>query len=497
MNLIMTLDAGTTGVTASYFDENFKMIASESEDFAQFFPQPGWVEHDLNLIKRAFENCFKRLEKNRPSQAVIKAIGITNQRETICFWDKKTGTPLHRALVWQDRRTADRCEKLNRSKKAASIRKKTGLVIDPYFSASKIQWALKNMASISKASKEKRLAIGTIDTFLLAWLTGFQAYKTEPSNASRTLLFNVHTLKWDLELCKLFSVDAKILPEVVPSDSIFGVTVALPGVEAGIPITGILGDQQAALLGQSCVKQGMLKCTYGTGSFVLLNIGNRFKQSKYKLLTTIAWHLKGQKPVYALEGSAFVAGSAVQWARDQLKLVTTSREIEEMALKADPQSGVVFVPSLAGLSAPYWNANTRGVFFGITRKTSQQDLCKGILDGLALQMSDLFETLAKDSGQKLKSIRVDGGATENNLLMQLQADTSMITVERPKFIESTSLGAAKIAALGSGLKRDLGEIARSFELDRSFKPALSKKLRDSLIKRYRRAIAALEVFHNP
>jgi len=494
MDVILTLDAGTTGVTTTLYSKDFQILHTVSIDFPQHFPSPGFVEHDLTEIKQAFTTAIQQLMKVKAPDEVIKSIGITNQRETIGFWDRQNGEPLCKAIVWQDRRTSDFCRSIRMQRLNDRCTNDTGLRMDPYFSGSKIRWALVNNKNVKSANHNGSLALGTIDTYLTAWLTGYKSYVTEPSNASRTMLYNIRSLKWDDFWCKTFLVNKNYLPKVIPSNSSFGVTSGLGFLPDGIPITGILGDQQAALLGQNCTISGMVKCTYGTGAFVLLNTGEKIKRSRHKLLSTVAWQLDGKKPYYALEGSAFVAGSAVQWLRDELKLVKHSYEIEALALRAKPEHQVVFVPALAGLGAPEWSPASRGAFFGLTRGTSSADLACATLEGIALTMSALFQALSKDSHLPLRKIRVDGGATENGLLMQLQADYAGVTIERPRSIESTSLGAAKIAALGLGWYKSLRDLEKRYEISSTFKPKLPKANRAKKMGEWKKAIQAVRTF---
>jgi len=487
MNTLLAIDQGTTGSTVLMVDENLNKLSEANHEFEQHFPHPGEVEHDLNQIwesvLKSIQKATENIQKNK-----ILAIGITNQRETICFWNRNTGEPITRALVWQDRRTAPECKKLLESGAETIIQKKTGLVIDPYFSGTKVAWALKNIAAVKKASEAGTLAIGTIDSFLLARLTGNTVHLTEPSNASRTLAFNIHTCEWDSELNSILGLEKEIWPEVKPSIGIFGVTKNVPGLPDGIPISGILGDQQSALFGQACLKPGMAKCTYGTGSFLLMNAGKNPPLSQNRLLTTIAWQLANGEVTYALEGSAFIAGAAVQWLRDGLKLITSAAEMEPLARSVDSSDGVVFVPSLTGLGAPYWNAEATGMITGITRGTKKGHLARATLEGIAFQNADLLFAMEKDLGKGIQELRVDGGAAMNSLLMQFQADILGVKLSRPKIKETTALGALFAAGLGVGIWSDIHQIEKSWMLDEEFNPSMNTKSREDSLQKWAQAV---------
>lgn len=485
---IMAIDQGTTGTTVSIFDAQGKPLGSADEDFEQFFPKPGWVEHNPEYIWKTVESTARKaLQKTAVAGKDIAAVGITNQRETVLVWDKGSGQPVYNAIVWQCRRTAPFCEQLKKRKMEKTIRKKTGLVIDPYFSASKIKWLLDN-ASGAKKNKEKLLA-GNIDTFLLWRLTGGLSHKTDITNASRTMLMNIATGEWDDELLKLFSVPRSMLPEIVPSSGEFGRTKGLNFLPDGIPITGIAGDQQAALFGQTCFSPGEAKCTYGTGSFLLMNTGSQLVRSKAGLLTTVAWRLKGDRKItYALEGGAFVCGAAVQWLRDGLEFFRNSREVEELASQVADAGGVEFVPALTGLGAPHWAADARGLICGLTRGTNRAHIARATLEAMALQNVDILLAMQKDLGKKLKKVRVDGGASANNLLMQIQADYLGLSIDRPKLIETTSAGAAYLAGLGAGVWTGISEIKKIWEVDRTFESGMTASARKTRLQSWEKAV---------
>lgn len=486
---IISIDQGTTSTRTAIVNQAGGLVGQQNEDFRQIFPKPGWVEHDPEDIWKTTLNTLKKtMEQTRIRGDQIAAIGITNQRETVVVWDRKTGKPIYNAIVWQCRRTQDVCEKLKRNNKEKMINKKTGLVIDPYFSASKIQWILKNVAGAKEKARRGELAAGTIDTFLLWRLTGGESHKTDVSNASRTMLMNIHTGWWDDELTKLFDVPESLLPEIAPSSGEFGVTKGLEALPDGIPVAGIAGDQQAALFGQTCFDAGDVKCTFGTGSFILLNTGAKPVASKSRLLTTIAWKLRDQKMTYAVEGGAFICGAAVQWLRDGLQFFQHSSEVEKLAASVPSSDGVEFVPALTGLGAPHWNAEARGVLCGLTRGTTKAHVARATLEAMALQNVDILTAMQKDLGKKLKSIKVDGGASANNLLMQMQADYSATEVVRPQIVESTAIGAAYLAGLGVGFWKSTDEIKKIWKSDRAFKVELSAKDRKARLERWEKAV---------
>ncbi len=486
--MILAIDQGTTGTTALLMDENLNRIADASVDFPQYFPKPGWVEHDLTDIWNTTLSTIKQVTEGVDVKK-IAAIGITNQRETLCFWERKTANPLARAIVWQDRRTAEQCERLKKAGLEPVIQEKTGLLLDPYFSGTKASWALQNWKELESAYRSGRLAAGTIDSFLAAKLSGGVAHVTEPSNASRTLVFHLTEQKFDSELCRMIEVPQDIWPEVKDSVGVFTRTSGVPGLPDGIPITGILGDQQSALLGQACITEGTAKCTYGTGSFLLLNTGKKPARSRHRLLTTIAWKLPGEGATYALEGSAFIAGAAVQWLRDGLKIIKNAAEVETLAASVESSDGVVFVPALTGLGAPYWNPNATGMFTGITRGTTQGHMARAVLEGIAFQNADLLQAMEKDLGKPLARLNVDGGAAANNLLIQFQADVLGVELRRPKYLETTSLGAVFAAGLGAGIWSSLHEIEKTWQSDRTFKPKMSQQERRDTMGKWHTAVA--------
>lgn len=486
---IISIDQGTTSTRTAIVNQSGGLVGQNSHDFRQIFPNPGWVEHDPEEIWQTTLSTLKKsLEQTRIGGEQIAAIGITNQRETVVVWDRKTGKPLYNAIVWQCRRTQDVCEKLKRNNKEKSVSQKTGLVIDPYFSATKIQWILKHVSGAREKARRGELAAGTIDSFLLWRLTGGESHKTDVSNASRTMLMNIHTGWWDEDLLKLFEVPEALLPEIAPSSGEFGRTKGLGVLPDGIPIAGIAGDQQAALFGQTCFEVGDAKCTFGTGSFILLNTGSKAAASKARLLTTIAWKLRDQKMVYALEGGAFICGAAVQWLRDGLQFFQRSSEVEELAASVPHSEGVEFVPALTGLGAPHWKPEARGVLCGLTRGTTKAHVARATLEAMALQNVDILTAMQKDLGKKLKSIKVDGGASANNLLMQLQADYAGTEVVRPQILESTVIGAAYLAGLGVGFWANTDEIKKIWQRDRIFKVEMNIKDRKLRLDRWAAAL---------
>lgn len=487
---ILAIDQGTTSTRVCVFDQDGSLVTQAQEEFPQIFPQPGWVEHDpldiWNSTKKTLASATEKIDKRQ-----IAGIGITNQRETVVIWDRKTHQPVMNAIVWQCRRTQDFCEKLRKQKLAKKIQTKTGLVIDPYFSASKIHWILKNTPGTKQKALRQQLAAGTIDSFLLWKLTGGKSHKTDVSNASRTMLMNLKTLQWDAELLKIFGIPAGLLPQIEPSQSDFGVTHDLGVLPDGIPITGILGDQQAALFGQGCFESGQAKCTFGTGSFILLNSGSKAKMSKNKLLTTVAWQINKQKPVYAIEGGAFICGAAVQWLRDGLGILHHSSEVEKLAEQVTSSEGVEFIPALAGLGAPHWKAEARGLITGLTRGTTKAHIARATLEAMALQNVEILQAMQKDSGLKLKSLKVDGGAASNSLLMQMQADYLGSEVVRPKIFETTAFGAALMAGLGLGLWKNTSELLGVLKKDKSFIPAYSAKQRQQRFNSWIKSVRLL------
>ncbi len=490
----MSIDQGTTGSTVSVYDQSGSLVASSDQDFEQIFPQPGWVEHDPDKIWQSIENSAKTMYKNSGiSQDDIFTIGITNQRETVVAWSRKTGKPLYNAIVWQCRRTAERCKKL-KPKYEKSINKKTGLLLDPYFSASKMQWLLENVVAVKIAAASGDLAFGTIDSFLIYKLTNGVDHKTDVTNASRTMLMNLKTLDWDKDLLKIFKIPAAALPKIQSSASHFGMSKGQSWLNTHTTITGVIGDQQSALFGQACFEAGDAKCTFGTGSFILFNTGTNIQYSKTKCLTTVAWKIADEKPVYALEGGAFICGAAVQWLRDGLGLIKSSSDIEKLAGLVDDAAGVEFVPALVGLGAPYWNAEARGEITGLSRGTTSAHIARATLEAMALQNAAILKAMEVDissgpkKGKKLKALKVDGGASANNLLMQLQADYLQIIVERPKVIETTSLGAAYMAGLGAGVWSSWKELQKIWKKDQEFVPQIDKKVVQKRMLSWKKAV---------
>ncbi|MCU0862758.1 MAG: glycerol kinase GlpK [Planctomycetes bacterium] len=471
MRAVLAIDQGTTGSTALVLDENLQVRGRADRDFAQHYPAPGLVEHDPEAIwQSVLAAVHDALAQAHLAAVELAAIGITNQRETTVLWERATGTPVHRAIVWQDRRTAEHCARLLAAGHADAVRARTGLPIDPYFSATKIAWLLEQGGLRARAERGE-LAFGTIDTFLLHRLSGGAVHATEPGNASRTLLFDLHTRSWSDELCALFAVPRALLPDVRPSAGVFGHTRGVPGLPDGIPIAGIAGDQQAALFGQACFAPGDAKCTFGTGAFLLLHTGTEPVASRHGLITTVAWQLADEF-AYALEGSAFVAGAAVQWFRD-LGLIQRSDDIEALAASVPDAGGVVVVPAFTGLGAPHWRPDARGLVTGLSRGTTKAHLARAVLEGIALQNVDILEAMQQDAGRPLRELRVDGGAAANDLLMQFQADVLGVTIRRPQQLEATAAGAAFLAGLGIGLWPSKHALAAAWREQRAFVPGMA------------------------
>jgi len=485
---ILALDQGTTSSRAIVFDKNGIPVSTSQKEFTQYFPKPGWVEHDPTEIWSTQADVAKKVIANAGLKSNdIASIGITNQRETTIVWNRKTGKPVHNAIVWQDRRTSDFCDKLKKEGYSQKIQKKTGLIIDAYFSATKVKWILDNVKGVRDLAKKGQLAFGTVDSWLTWNLTGGKLHVTDVSNASRTMLFNIHTLKWDNDLLKIFDIPSNILPEVRSSSEIYGMTSGL--FSSSIPVAGIAGDQQAALFGQMCVDPGMVKNTYGTGCFMVMNIGAKPIESKSRLLTTVAWKI-GNKTTYALEGSIFIGGAVVQWLRDSLGIIKKSADVEKLAASVKGSEGVYFVPAFAGLGAPYWNQHARGTITGITRGSTAAHIARAALDSICYQTLEVLLAMKKDSGIDIRELRVDGGATVNNNLMQFQADLLQAKVVRPKITETTALGAAYLAGLAVNYWSDLKVIRKQWQVDRTFKPGIQAKETLSLIKEWHRAIKA-------
>ncbi|MCK6550236.1 glycerol kinase GlpK [Myxococcota bacterium] len=487
-DIVLAIDQGTTGTTVVAVDQKLNVIAKENREFRQIFPKPGWVEHDLEDIWRSTEDTLgavlgKGVDPNR-----VAAIGITNQRETVGLWDRVTGTPIHNAIVWQCRRTADRCAELRAKGHEAEIKRRTGLVLDPYFSGTKAAWLLDHVPGARKRAEAGELALGTIDTFLVWRLSGGKAHVTDVSNASRTMLFDLETLTFEDRLLELLGVPRSVLPEVRSSSEIYGATRGVRGLPDGIPIAGMAGDQQAALFGQACFAPGDAKCTYGTGAFILMNTGHEIRRSEHGLLTTVAWQLGARgKAEYALEGSVFVAGAAVQWLRDGLGIIGTAAEIEALAKSVASSGDVVFVPALTGLGAPHWRPEARGTILGLTRDTTKAHLARAALEGIALEVHEVLDAMRRDAGT-LRLVKVDGGASANDLLMQTQADLADQPVVRPQMIETTAAGAAFLAGLGAGVFESQDDITKVWREDKRFLPSSDRTRPTELLAKWARAV---------
>ena len=466
---ILSFDQGTTSSRSIIFNEKGDIVSTAQKEFTQIFPQPGWVEHDpAEIWSTQLGTAAEAITKASLTVQEIAAIGITNQRETTVVWDRKTGTPLYNAIVWQDRRTASYCDELKQAGHALAIQQKTGLVIDAYFSATKLKWILDHVDGARDKAAKGELCFGTIDTWLLWNLTQGAVHATDVTNASRTMMFNIHSLQWDDELLSLFNIPRSVLPEVRSSSEVYGHTQNILTAKH-VPVAGIAGDQQAALFGQMCTKPGMVKNTYGTGCFMLMNTGEQPVLSKNNLLTTIAWQLNG-KTFYALEGSVFIAGAVVQWLRDGLGLIKSSTEIEALASTVPDCGGVYLVPAFAGLGAPHWDQYARGNINGLTRGTTAGHIARAALEGIAFQVADVLDVMKEDSGISLNELRVDGGASANNLLMQIQADILGVRVVRPKVVETTALGAAYLAGLATGFWKNRAEVQLAWQKEREFEP---------------------------
>lgn len=486
---ILSFDQGTTSSRAIVFDKKGAIVSVAQKEFTQIFPQPGWVEHDANEIwSTQLGVAAEAITKAGLTIQHIAAIGITNQRETTVVWDKGTGMPIHHAIVWQDRRTASFCDELKAAGKDKMIQQRTGLVVDAYFSATKVKWILDHVEGARARAAKGELCFGTVDSWLLWKLTNGKVHATDVSNASRTMLFNIHTLAWDEELLQLFDVPASMLPEVRSSSEVYGHTQNVLTAH-NVPIAGIAGDQQAALFGQMCTQPGMVKNTYGTGCFMLMNTGEKAVPSSNNLLTTIAWKVNGVTQ-YALEGSVFIAGAVVQWLRDGLKIIRNSSEVESLAAQVSSSEGVYVVPAFAGLGAPYWNQHARGTIVGITRGTTGAHFARAALDSIAYQTRDVLKAMEADSGIAIKELRVDGGATANNLLMQFQSDILQTNVVRPTVVETTALGAAYLAGLAVGYWSGTDDIQQQWQMERVFSPQMPESERTALTAGWTRAINA-------
>jgi glycerol kinase len=491
---ILALDQGTTSSRAILFNKKGEIVHIAQKEFTQYFPKPGWVEHNANEIWGSILAVIAAVLSEvsvKPEQ--VAAIGITNQRETTVVWDKHTGQPVYNAIVWQSRQTADICEQLKEKGYDESFREKTGLLIDAYFSGTKVKWILDHVEGARERAEKGDLLFGTIDTWLIWKLSGGQVHVTDYSNASRTLMFNIHDLKWDDELLEFLGVPKAMLPEVRPSSEVYAKTVPYHFFGQEIPIAGAAGDQQAALFGQACFEKGMAKNTYGTGCFMLMNTGDKAVRSEHGLLTTIAWGIDG-KVEYALEGSIFVAGSAIQWLRDGLRMIREAKDSEAYAVKVESADGVYVVPAFVGLGTPYWDSDVRGAVFGLTRGTTKEHFIRATLESLAYQTKDVLTAMEADSGIALKTLRVDGGAVKNNFLMQFQSDMLGVPVERPVVNETTALGAAYLAGLAVGYWKDKNEISAQWNLERQFEPKLEKETQTKLYEGWKKAVKAAMAF---
>jgi glycerol kinase len=490
---ILSIDQGTTSTRAIIFDKDSNIIAMASEEIKQIYPKPGWVEHNPNQIWVSVLAVMARCLLEASLKASdIHAIGITNQRETTVVWDKTTGIPVYNAIVWQSRQTSDICDDLNAKGYGPLFKQKTGLLIDAYFSGTKVKWILDNVSGARARADRGELLFGTIDSWLVFKLTGGK-HITDYTNASRTLLYNIFDLKWDEELCHILSIPMSMLPKVKSSSEIYGKTIPYHFFGESKPISGIAGDQQAALFGQACFEKGAVKNTYGTGCFMLMNTGNQPVVSEHGLLTTIAWGIEG-KITYALEGSVFVAGSSVQWLRDGIKLISSASETEALANALPSNEGVYIVPAFVGLGTPYWDSDVRGAMFGLTRGTTKEHITRAVLESICYQSMDVLRAMEKDTGIPIKQFKVDGGATINTFLMQFQSDIMNLNVERPVIMETTALGAAYLAGLSTGFWTSIDDIRSSWKLERAFKPNMSEKLRLQYIKGWHTAVSATRAF---
>ncbi|MBQ7077586.1 MAG: glycerol kinase GlpK [Lachnospiraceae bacterium] len=485
---VMALDAGTTSNRCILFDEKCNIVSMAQKEFTQIFPKPGLVEHDANEIWYTMSGvAVEAMQKARAKAEDIAAIGITNQRETTIVWDKKTGEPICNAIVWQCRRTADYCDSLKEKGLTRFFREKTGLVIDAYFSGTKLRWILENVPDARKRAEAGELLFGTVETWLIYKLTGGKVHVTDYSNASRTMLFNINTLQWDDEILEMFNIPKCMLPKPVSNSEIYGYTEeSLFG--GPIPISGAAGDQQSALFGQTCFDEGDVKNTYGTGGFLLMNTGEKPVFSNHGLVTTIGWGING-KMTYALEGSVFVAGAAIQWLRDEMKLIDNAAESENLAMEVPDTNGCYVVPAFTGLGAPYWDQHARGAIVGLTRGVNRNHIIRATLDSIAYQTNDVLEAMCKDTGRKLRSLKVDGGASQNNYLVKTQADISNAPVMRPECVETTAMGAAYLAGLAVGYYKSMEDIRENWMLDTEFVPLISKEEREERIKGWKKSVA--------
>jgi len=494
MSAVLAIDQGTSGSTALVFSREGEILGRAYSEFTQHYPNPGWVEHDPEEIWKVSRQVMAQaLADSGIDRRGLAAIGITNQRETTVIWDRASGAPVHNAIVWQSRQSASICERMKSDGLEPIFRERTGLLLDPYLSGSKIRWILDRDPGLQRRAEAGELAFGTIDSWLLWKLTGGSAsagalHRSDPTNASRTLLYNIHEQRWDPELCELLNVPIAMLPEVLPSAGVFGETDALEGLPQGIPIAGMAGDQQAALYGQGCWEAGQAKNTYGTGCFLLMNMGLSHPVSRNGLLTTICCDAYGA-PAYALEGSIFIAGAAVQWLRDELKIIDDASETEELARQIESNEGVYLVPAFAGLGAPYWDMDARGAILGLTRGAGRAHFARAALEAIAYQARDIVEVMNRDSGIDLKELRVDGGASKNNFLMQFQADILGVPVDRPRLVETTAAGSAHLAGLAVGLWKSPGELDETRQADRLFEPRMGETEREAFYSQWQAAVA--------
>src|SRR5262245_22167566 len=484
----LAIDQGTTGTHVLVIDDRLEVVGEAYREFTQHFPRPGWVEHDLKEIWKTVERCCKKGRADaeiRPD--MVTAIGVTNQRETTAVWNRSTGQPLARAIVWQDRRTAEACAELKQRGEETRVREATGLVLDPYFSATKLRWLLDNIEGLRTLAETGGLCFGTIDSWLVFKLTGGARHVTDASNASRTLLYDLRGRGWSEDMLELFGIPPQILPDVRSSAELYGTTKDMEALPDGIPISGMAGDQQAALFGQACFRPGESKCTYGTGSFLLMNTGPEPVPSSTGLLTTVAWQL-GDTITYALEGSSFVAGAAVQWLRDGLQAIKKSAQVEKLARSVDDSGEVVFVPALAGLGAPHWKPDARGLLMGLDRSTNLGHVARAVLEGIALQTYELAQAMTQDSGQPIPVLKVDGGASANDLLMQYQSDVLGVPVVRPRNLQTTAAGAAFLAGIGVGVWEEPEDIRGSWRAEKTFKPKMDDNARAHALAKWKRAV---------
>ncbi|HET7502166.1 MAG TPA: glycerol kinase GlpK [Kofleriaceae bacterium] len=488
MRHVIAIDQGTTGTTVLVLDERLQLRGRGYQEFRQIYPRPGWVEHDpediWTSVCRALPAALAGIDPGS-----IAAIGITNQRETTVVWDRKSGRAIHHAIVWQDRRTAGRCAELTAAGQEPRVRELTGLTLDPYFSGTKLAWLLHNVDGAAAAASAGQLAFGTVDSYLLWRLTGGAVHATDVTNASRTLLFDLHTLRWSDEMLELLGAPAAVLPDVVPSSGTVGVTRGVPGLPDGVPIAGLAGDQQSALFGQACFTPGDAKCTYGTGAFILMNTGDAPIASTSGLLTTVAWKLSTGELRYALEGSAFVAGAAVQWLRDGLQFFAAASDIEALAASVPDSGGVIVVPAFAGLGAPHWRPDARGAITGLTRGTTRAHIARATLEGIALQNVDILRAMERDAGRALTMLKVDGGASANDLLMQFQSDVLGVEISRPELVETTALGAAFLAGLGTGVWKDQDQMKQTWREQERFRPTADRARVAEHLARWDAAVA--------